>query len=58
MGSVFCIKKYSCNLSNLNFFGNKKRSLKKNLLNLSDNESDQDIQYQKVFSINSNKEKF
>ena len=38
MGSLICLEKISCNLSNLNISGNKNRSFKKKLLILSDDE--------------------
>ena len=53
MGSKLCIKRIDCDLSKLNIFGNKRHPLKKTLINLDD-----DIDYQKTFSIKRNKIKY
>ena len=53
MGAKLCIKRFDCNLTKLNFFGNRRQPLKKTLINLDD-----DIDYQKTFSIKRNKVKY
>ena len=53
MGSKLCIKHIDCDLTQLNIFGNRRQPLKKTLINLDD-----DIDYQKTFSIKRTKIKY
>ena len=53
MGSKLCTKRIDCDLTKLNIFGNRKQPLRKKLINFND-----DIAYQKTFSIKRNKVKY